>query len=134
MSDSKIYGIKTFADLKAEKAKLKSEISTIESDFKSSPVLKIGSAVFGLKIGSAVFGKDKHPDSAFKRPLSFLTKGKDNTLTTGLVHTTENLLGTFLISNKFTRKYFIGYTIAKEMIPFAVKKFNEVFKDKTKYY
>ncbi len=125
MSDSKIYGIKTFADLKAEKAKLKSEISNIELDFKSNPV---------LKISSAIFGKDKHADSAFKRPLSFLTKDNDSALTTGLVHTTENLLGTFLISNKFTRKYFIGYTIAKEMIPFAIKKFNEVFKDKTKYY
>jgi len=126
VSDSKIYRIKTFSDLQAEKAKLKSEISDLESDFKSSPI---------LKISSAIFGKGKYPDSAFKRPLSFLTKGNNsNSLTTGLVHTTENLLGTFLISNKFTRKYFIGYTIAKEMIPFAVKKFYEVFKDKTKYY
>lgn len=122
---SKITGIKTFDELRAEKNRLKSEISDIEMDFKSSPV---------LKISSAIFGKDKHANSAFKRPLSFLTKGNDNALTTGLVHTTESLLGTFLISNKLTRKYFIGYTIAKEMIPFAVKKFNEVFKEKTKYY
>lgn len=125
MSNYKISGIRTYDDLKAEKARLKSEVKNIESDFKSNPV---------LKISTAIFGKDKHADSAFKRPLSFLTKKNDNALTTGLVHTTENLLGTFLISNKFTRKYFIGYTIAKEMIPFAVKKFNEVFKDKTKYY
>jgi len=125
VSNNKITGIKTYDDLMAEKVKLKSEISNIESDFKSNPF---------LKISTAIFGKDKHADSAFKRPLSFLTRKNDNALTTGLVHTTENLLGTFLISNKFTRKYFIGYTIAKEMIPFAVKKFNEVFKDQTKYY
>ena len=125
MDNNKISGIKTFDELKAEKARLRSEIAAIESDFKSNPV---------LKISSAIFGKDKHADSSFRHPLSFLNKGNDNTLTTGLIHTTENLLGTFLISNKFTRKYFIGYTIAKEMIPFAIKKFNEVFKEKTNYY
>ncbi len=125
MSNNSTSGIKSFDDLKAEKIRLRSEISQIETDFKSNPV---------LKISSLVFGKDKHADSSFKHPLSFLTAGKEKTLTTGLIHTTESLLGTFLISNRFTRKYYVGYTIAKEMIPFAIKKFNEVFKDKTKYY
>ncbi len=126
MSSNKITGIRTFKDLKSEKARLRSEISGIEHEFKTNSI---------LKISSTLFSKERHSESVFKRPLSFLAGNKyDNSLTGDLIHTTENLLGTFLISNKFTRKYFIGYTIAKEMIPFAVKKFNEIFKEKTKYY
>jgi hypothetical protein len=125
VSSSKNSSIKTFADLKAEKLRLRSEISQIESDFKSNPL---------LKIGNALLGKDKHPNSPYSHPLSFLTKKNNSILSTSLINTTESLLGTFLISNKLTRKYYIGYTIAREMIPFAIQKFNEIFKQKTKFY
>lgn len=40
----------------------------------------------------------------------------------------EGVLSALLLANKTTRKYFIMFTVAKEMIPFAIGKINDLIK------
>ena len=39
-----------------------------------------------------------------------------------------NLLSTALMANKKTRKFFVAFVIAKEMVPFILEKVNEFVK------
>jgi len=115
-----VSNINCYDDLKLAKSRLKLEIKQQEESFKDNSILRIASSLF----------TGGRPTNAFKKPLSFasikspLSFSSEN----NLMSIAENLLGTFLITNKLTRKYFIAYTIAKEMIPFTLQKVNELLK------
>lgn len=121
MSKEITKSIRTYKDLKAAKQRLNAEVAEIENSLTDNPL---------TRIASSLFGKDTH-DSPFQRPLSFLIPPNASSHSSNkLIGTAENLLGTFLVSNKFTRKYFIGFTIAKEIVPYAIHKFNDIFRKK----
>lgn len=116
--------IHSYSDLLKARRQLKDEVLKLESEMKNNTL---------LKVGTALFSKDK--STPFNKPLSFIPSGSSlSPSSNAVVATAESLLGTLLISNKITRKYFIAYTVAKEMVPFAIKKFSEIFKKKDTYY
>ncbi len=100
--------IKTYKDLLAARQILKSDIKEQETSFKNNPILKISSTLL----------KGNSLKSAIKNPLASLNSGN-------YVKAAESLLSTILFANKKTRSIFIGYVIAKEMIPFTMQKINE---------
>lgn len=113
MMTQKPVHIKTYEDLVVARHFLKSEIKEQEASFKNNPVLKISSSLFK---GSSV-------KSTIKNSMSSFTS--ENYLKTA-----ESLLSTILFANKKTRSIFIGYVIAKEMIPFTLQKINELLNRK----
>ena len=104
------FEITSFEDLINAKNKLKSEIEVQEINFMNNPVFKIYSSFFS---GGSL-------KSSFHK--SFETLSLDDIMKTG-----ENLLSTFLMANKKTRKFFIAFVVAKEMVPFLFMKINELF-------
>lgn len=99
---------KTFDDLLRIKLDLKYEISGLESEIKDNKFLKISSSFLGEESL-----KDSIFDSISSVSIKELLKGP-----------LAKLLSTFLMSNKITRKYFVPFTIIKEMIPFVIEKIN----------
>ncbi len=120
MKNEIVSNIKSYKDLKLAKKRLKLEIRQQEESFKNNPVFNIATSLFGSNKQSNVF----------KKPLSFVSNknsfsfSKDHDLKS----IAENILSTILISNKVTRKYFIAFTIAKEMVPFTLQKVNELLR------
>lgn len=103
--------IKTLADLNLAKQKLSLEIKEQESNFLSSPIFTISAAIFdagsfksGLKSSMESFSLHDYKKVAL------------------------NLISTALMANKKTRKFAIGFIIAKEMVPFILEKVNEFVK------
>lgn len=111
MSNETHLNIRSYEDLINAKTILKSEIKEQEDSFMNNPVFKISSSLFA---GGSL-------KSSFEK--SFETLSIDDIKKTG-----ENLLGTFLMANKRTRKFYIAFVIAREMVPFLFTKINEVFK------
>lgn len=110
MNNESNFKINSYEDLINAKVLLRSEIEEQERSFMSNPVFKISSSLFkGVSIKSSLQG-------------SFESLSLDDLIKTG-----ENLLSTFLMASKKTRKFFIAYTIAKEMVPFLFMKINEIF-------
>ncbi len=105
--------IRTYEDLLVAKEVLKSDIRKQEHTFSKNPVFKISSSIFD---GNSL--KD-----IIKSPLDSFTKEN-------LIKTAEKLLSTFLLANKKTRGIYIGFIVAKEMIPFTLLKINEILKKK----
>ncbi len=120
MKNEIVSNISSYDDLKLAKNRLRFEINKQEDSFKDNPILKIYTSLFGGENQQNVFKKPLS-FASIKNPLSF-TQDKN------LRSTAENILGTLLVTNKVTRKYFIAYTIAKEMIPFTIQKFSELLK------
>lgn len=108
------YTINSYEDLINFKQDLKSEISQQESEFKNNKFLKITSSVFN---GESI----KQP--LFESISSIDLKGI-------LSSPIANILSTFLMSNKVARKYFISFTIIKEMVPFAMDKIRKIINQK----
>jgi hypothetical protein len=108
---NKKLGINSFEDLKKTKNRLKRDIKEQEKTFKNNPLFKISSSLFG---GSSF-------ESSLKTSVDSISLDSFKTL--GL-----NLLSTILMANKKTRKFFIAFVIAKEMIPFTLQKINEIVK------
>lgn len=82
-----------------------------EEEILSSPLFSIPAAI--LKGGSV--------SGSFKSSLESIS----------LEHYKKaalSLLSTVLMSNKRTRKFFVGFIIAKEMVPFVLDKINEYVK------
>lgn len=121
MKNEIVSNINCYDDLKLAKHRLRFEIKKQEDSFKDNPISRITSSFFGGR---------KHNSSIFKKPLTFasiknpLSSGHDHNLKS----TAENIIGTLMVTNKVTRKYFIAYTIAKEMIPFTIQKFSDLLK------
>jgi len=102
--------IHSYKDLINAKILLRSEIEEQENSFMNNPVFKISSSFF----------KGNSFKNSFQK--SFESLSLDDIKKTG-----ENLLSTVLMANKKTRKFFIAFIIAKEMVPFVFMKINEVF-------
>jgi predicted Mrr-cat superfamily restriction endonuclease len=122
MKNEIVSNISSYDDLKLAKNRLRFEIKKQEDSFKDSPI---------LKISTSLFGGGKHGNNIFKKPLSFSSINKESSSfiqDINLRSTAESILSTLLVSNKITRKYFIAYTVAKEMIPFTIQKFSELIK------
>jgi len=108
MSKSKNH-IHSFEDLQLTIKELKNEIKIQEETFKESPVIKIASTLSGKKSIKSLISSD---------------------ITSRNMMSDSKLINTLLLSNKFTRKYFVGYTIAKEMIPYTFQKIAGLIKSK----
>jgi len=111
MSKEINFNITSYEDLLKAKNILKSEIEEQEVSFINNPLFKISSSLFS---GGSLKG-------SFQK--SFETLSIDDIKKTG-----ENLLSTFLMANKRTRKFFIAFVVAREMVPFLFTKINELFK------
>ena len=101
------FNIESFDDLKFAQEQLRIDNKSIELSFKENPIVKISSSLLG---GESVKDTFVNNLSSVKRP----SGGK--------------MINTLLLANKFTRRYFVGYTIAKEMIPYTLNKVNELLK------
>jgi len=111
MSNPSNFNIKSYEDLKIARQQLKNDISDQELSIINNPLIKISSSIFG---GESF-------KSSFKT--SFESASLDD-----YKRAAENILSSILMANKKTRKYFIAFIIAKEMIPFTIQKINEVLK------
>lgn len=111
MSNAINFKINSYKDLKNTKTLLRSEIEEQEISFKNNPIFKISSSFF--KGGSF--------KSSFQN--SFESVAFDDLRKMG-----QNLLSTVLMANKKTRKFFIAFIIAKEMVPFTLQKINDLLK------
>ncbi len=111
MSNDVNFKINSFEDLLSAKKRLKSEIEDQENSFMDNPVFKISSSFFS--------------GDSFKNSFQ---KSFDSLSLNDIIKTGENLLSTVLMANKKTRKYFIAFVVAKEMVPFLFMKINEMFK------
>lgn len=103
--------ITTFDELNLAKQKLAKTIKKQEDEFLNSPLLSIVSGIFqggsvrnSLKQSMELISFEHYKKAAL------------------------NLLGTVLMANKRTRKFFVAFIIAKEMVPFILEKVNEYVK------
>jgi len=103
--------ITTFDELNLAKQKLSRTIKKQEDEFLNSPLLSIATGIFQ---SGSVRNSLKHSMES----ISFEHYKK----------AALNLLGTILMANKRTRKFFVGFIIAKEMVPFILEKVNEYVK------
>lgn len=101
-----VQTITTFEELQRKKLALKDEIYFQELEFKETALFKIGSSLLQGKSMKSYIVDSVSP---------FNLKGIIN----GPI---GSLLSTILLANKRTRKYFVTFTIAKEIIPFALQR------------
>ena len=111
MKNSLGVGITSYDALNLEKQKLKNTIRRQEEEILSNPVVSIAVSVFQ---GRSVKGSLKQ---------SMESVSLDHYKKAAL-----NLIGTVLMANKRTRKFYVGFIIAKEMVPFILDKINEYLK------
>ena len=102
--------ISTYQDLLNVKKELKEEISLQEADFQNNKLVKFASS---LDKGESLKGSVLETISSV---------GFKDIITSPL----GSLLSTYLLSNKTIRKYFIGYTILRETIPYAFQKLKDM--------
>lgn len=105
--------IRTYEDLINAKKELRSTLKKQEVTFLNNPVINISSSLFG---GNSL-------KEALKTPLASISREN-------IIKTAESILSTFLLANRKTRGIYIGYVIAKEMIPFTLIKVNEMLNKK----
>jgi hypothetical protein len=110
MSNGLNFKINSYDALISAKKILKSDIEEQENSFINNPVFKISSSLFS--------------GDSFKNSFQ---KSFDSLSLSDMIKTGENLLSTVLMSNKKTRKFFIAFIVAKEMVPFLFMKINEMF-------
>jgi len=101
------FNIESFDDLKFAQEQLRLDNANIELSIKENPVVKISSSLLG---GNPI--KD-----------TFV-----NNLSGGKRQSGAKMIKALLFASKVTRKYFIGYTIAKEMVPYTLQKVNELLR------
>ena len=105
------FKITTFDDLNLAKKDLSNKIKAQEEEILNSPVFTIPAALFQ---GGSIKGSLKNSMDSIS--LDHYKKAA------------MNLLSTVLMANKRTRKFFVGFIIAKEMVPFILDKVNEYVK------
>ena len=105
------YRIRSMKDLSRAKQDLRDEIALQEAELLNNPIVSI--------------------------PMSFLNsssiKGSiQNSLESISLENYKNalmsLIGTVMLANKRTRKFFIGFIIAKELVPYAMEKIGQLMK------
>ena len=111
MNSKREVKITNFDALNTAKLDLANKIKAQEEEILNSPVFTIPAAIFqggsfkgNLKSSMESFSLDHYKKAAM------------------------NLLSTVLMANKRTRKFFVGFVIAKEMVPFILDKVNEYVK------
>ncbi|MFK5880270.1 MAG: hypothetical protein QM478_12345 [Flavobacteriaceae bacterium] len=102
--------ISTYQDLLNAKKELKEEISLQEADFQNNKFIKFATSI---DEGEPLKGTILE---------SLSSVGFKDIITSPL----GSLLSTYLLSNKTIRKYFIGYTILRETIPYAFQKLKDI--------
>lgn len=102
--------ISTYQDLLNAKKELKEEISLQEAEFQNNKLVKFASS----------FDKGESLKGSVLESLTSV--GFKDIVTSPL----GSLLSTYLLSNKVIRKYFIGFTILKETIPYAFQKLKDM--------
>tara|TARA_B100000795_G_C22671418_1_gene388088 strand:- start:576 stop:920 length:345 start_codon:yes stop_codon:yes gene_type:complete len=105
------YDIKSYEDLQTARRKLSVSIQEQELSFKNHPI---------LKIADSIKNKESIKSTLFEN-LSEIN-----------FESGEKLISSFLLSNKVTRKYFAGYLLAKEMIPYVFEKIKSILSSKEK--
>lgn len=111
MNDEFGFKINSYKNLKTAKKLLKIEIDIQEIEFKNNPFFKILSS----------FSKGDSFKNSFQN--SFTSLSIDN-----YKKTAENIISTILMANKKTRKFFIAFIIAREMVPYTIHKINDFLK------
>ncbi len=107
---SDLQTITSFEELQRKKLALKDEIYFQELEFKDTSLFKIGSSLLqGRSMNNNVV------DSFSPFNLNGIINGPIG-----------SLLSTILMANKRTRKYFVTFTIVKEIIPFALQRINSI--------
>lgn len=107
----KEFKITTFEELNLAKQNLTNTIKDQEEEILNNPLLSIPAAIFqgGSLRGSLKSSLESISLENYKKAAM-------------------NILGTALMSNKRTRKFFVGFIIAKEMVPFVMDKLNQYVK------
>jgi len=106
---AKKYDISSFDELQQVRQNLKQVIEKQETSFKNNPLVKVSNSLSNT--GSITKSlKDGFSDINFK--------------------SAESIVSSLLLTFKSTRKYFVGFLIAKEMIPFVVTKVKELTEKK----
>ena len=103
--------IRSMQDLNRAKESLRLEIASQEVELLEHPLVSIPMALIE---GSSMKG------SIHDSIESFSLGNYKNAL--------MSLLGTFLLANRKTRKIFIVFMLAKELVPFVVNKMSEIVK------
>jgi hypothetical protein len=103
--------INSYEDLINVKSRLRIEIEEQGNEIKNNPLFKLPASIF----------KGNSFKSSFKSSVESISLDDYK-------KTAENILSTILMANKKTRKFFIAFIIAREMIPFTIQKVNELLK------
>ncbi len=103
------FNIESFEDLKFAQEQLRKDNKEIELSIKNNPVVKVLASLLGGQSVKETFV---------------------NNLSGGNRQSGAKMIKALLLANKITRKYFVGYTIAKEMIPYTLSKVNELLSKK----
>lgn len=102
--------ITSYQDLLVVKDNLKDEIDAQEFEIKNNKFLKFSTTIMsGESIKSSVFDTLKSIE-----------------LKEIITSPIGNLLSTYLLSNKIIRKYFVGFIIVKETLPYALQKLKDL--------
>jgi len=103
--------IRSMKDLNRTKESLRLEIAAQEMELLEHPLVSVPMA---LLEGSSIKG------SIHDSLESFSLGNYKNAL--------MSLVGTFLLANRKTRKIFIVFMLAKELVPFVIHKMNDIVK------
>lgn len=101
----------SFEELQIARVNLKQTIKTQEESLKNNPIAKIAGSL----------NNSKSVTKSLKDGFSNLN-----------LQSTETIISSILLTLKSTRKYYIGYIVAREMIPFVIEKVNEISSLKNK--
>lgn len=114
MKSKYVYNINSYKELKKAKQDLKLEIEDQVDTIKNSNLVK----------WTSVFYKKESFSDSLSQSLNSIDFWE---ILTGPI---SNLIGSYLMRYKSTRKFFIVFFIAKEMIPYLLSKINELFEQK----
>lgn len=107
--------ITSYEELLNSKQNLKIEIEELEGQIKDHKLIKL----------TNVFSGNKSSKDAILESISSI--GIKDVLNSPL----GNIATTFFLTNKFFRKYFVGFTILKQTIPYAFTKLKDLLDDVT---
>ena len=103
--------IRSYAELMAAKEQLKLEVKDQEREILEHPMVSIPMALFR---GSSMKGTLQHSVESIS-----LENYKKAAM---------SLISTVMLANKRTRKFFVAFVMARELVPFILDKVREVLK------
>ena len=105
--------MKSYQDLLQAKQELKNEISDQETEIRNNKFVRFSSAV-------------ANPGELKNTVLDTVNTLKLKDILTSPI---GNIVSSYLLSNKVLRKYFIGYTILRQTIPYGLNKLKDMLND-----